>query len=987
MVERQKSLVITLKDQGHTGKEIIQLLKKMRNIHYRVGHAGEFAIALKTNDSIKYLLAYGFQPDIKLSTDLNHGLPMRMALKGNSGFIKGRDYQDNSVFAAYTFVPELKWGIVAKIPTQEIYQSYIEAGALSLIFALILITVCVMLFIRITKSLVRNLTESEEHYRSLFENQHIVMLLVEPLTGIIADANPAACRYYRYTHKELTSLNISAINTLAPEEIKSEMQKVLAGIKKHFDFRHRMANGEIRDVEVYSGPIRKKNRIYLYSLVYDVTERIRIEKENFEKQIRLKKQNEEYESLNQEYACINEELKTTNEDLAGAMTVAEELQQQYRLLFENMTNGFALHEMLYDKDNYPTDYRFISVNPAFEKITGISADQYIGKTVLELMPHTENYWIEQYSQVAETGIPSRFQNYAEEFDMYFDVAAFSPRKGFFAVLISDITEQKKSEERYKRITDNLTDYLYTVKVENGKAVETVHNEACIAITGYSPKEFAEDPYLWINMVIPEQKEKVAERFLKILEGEDVSTIEHQIIHKNGNIRWISDTLIPKYDSKGMLISYDGVIKDITERKRSEILLKEKTDEIEAQNEEYKQLNEELYLAKVRAEESDKLKTAFLQNMSHEIRTPMNAIMGFSELLVKQYNNKAKIEQYSSIINQRCLDLLTIINDLLDIAKIESGQLSLNIEQCNLNTFFDELTMFFVEHQKRIEKQHIKLIFHALCDPSGSIIITDKGKLKQIFINLVGNAFKFTENGKIEGGCMMDSTKNLIFYVSDTGIGIPRDKHSVIFERFSQVHQDSNHIYGGTGLGLSIVKGLIGLLDGNIWLESEPGKGTTFYFSIPYKISAPFRPELSIKKEPGEYHFLNKTILIVEDDQYNSELMMIILAETGITMLHTDLGSEAVKIATTRDVDMVLMDIQLPDIDGYEATRQIKQCKPELIILAQTAYASPTDRQMAQDSGCNDYISKPIKRELLLSMISKQFQRKANENTEPLITNS
>jgi signal transduction histidine kinase len=226
-------------------------------------------------------------------------------------------------------------------------------------------------------------------------------------------------------------------------------------------------------------------------------------------------------------------------------------------------------------------------------------------------------------------------------------------------------------------------------------------------------------------------------------------------------------------------------------------------------------------------------------MSHEIRTPMNAIMGFSSLLVDYYNDKPRLEQFAEIINLRCNDLLEIINDILAISKIESGQLPVNKEACNLDDLFAELADFFTEHQRKIGKLHIKFELSSQCHSSDFTINTDKVKLRQIFINLIGNAFKFTEKGKIEGGCKLDENNNLVFYVSDTGIGIPPDKLDIIFERFIQLPQDRDITYGGTGLGLSIVKGLIGLLGGRIWVESEPeilseGKpgGTTFYFSIP-----------------------------------------------------------------------------------------------------------------------------------------------------------
>jgi PAS domain S-box-containing protein len=237
---------------------------------------------------------------------------------------------------------------------------------------------------------------------------------------------------------------------------------------------------------------------------------------------------------------------------------------------------------------------------------------------------------------------------------------------------------------------------------------------------------------------------------------------------------------------------------------------------------------------LKAEESNRFKTAFLQNMSHEIRTPMNAIMGFSSLIVENFNNKPKLEKFSEIIYQRCNDLLDIINDILDVSKIESGQMPVHLEECNLSILFNELQTFFLEYQLKQEKQHIQFSLNILHAPEDLIIITDKVKLKQILINLISNAFKFTESGKIEGGCKIDDNSNLLFYISDTGIGIPHDKQKAIFDRFCQLNQNVKKKSGGTGLGLSIVKGLIDLLGGEIFLESEPYKGSTFYFTLPLK---------------------------------------------------------------------------------------------------------------------------------------------------------
>jgi PAS domain S-box-containing protein len=240
----------------------------------------------------------------------------------------------------------------------------------------------------------------------------------------------------------------------------------------------------------------------------------------------------------------------------------------------------------------------------------------------------------------------------------------------------------------------------------------------------------------------------------------------------------------------------------------------------------------LQVAKEKAEESDRLKTAFLQNMSHEIRTPMNAIMGFSSLLPENFNDREKIESFSKIIELRSNDLLDIINDILDISKIESGQSTINIEPCNIKELFDELSLFLKEHKSRINKQDIKIIFQPALEDSILTVKTDKLKLKQIIINLTINALKFTETGSISCGYKQAGNK-IQFYVQDSGIGIPSDKFDFIFERFSQLKHPSLHNTGGTGLGLPIVKGLVKLLGGDVWLESECNKGSTFYFTIDY----------------------------------------------------------------------------------------------------------------------------------------------------------
>ncbi len=389
--------------------------------------------------------------------------------------------------------------------------------------------------------------------------------------------------------------------------------------------------------------------------------------------------------------------------------------------------------------------------------------------------------------------------------------------------------------------------------------------------------------------------------------------------------------------------------------------------------ELKLSNIELLKSKERAEESDRLKTAFLHNMGHEIRTPMNSIIGFSELLINQNLNKTTLEKYAGLIKHNCVDLLQIINNILDIAKIESGQMPAYIEKCNLNKLFLELDLYSTERQKVLTKNQIKFTLKNFSDiPENTTIYTDKEKFKQIFIKLIDNAFKFTDAGKVEIGCKSGDNHSLIFYVADTGIGIPSDKQDVIFEHFAQVDYGNSRMYGGIGLGLSVVKGLVRLLGGNIWLESQPGTGSTFFFTVQTKIKNIHLLKPLTIKLPEKYHFKNKTILIVEDDLYSTQYLKEILTSTGSNIIYACYGREAVKLILSQPVDLVLMDIRLPDMDGYEVTRQIRQFKPDLKIIAQTAFSLPNERQKALDAGCNEYINKPTDQTTLLYLINQQI---------------
>lgn len=395
-------------------------------------------------------------------------------------------------------------------------------------------------------------------------------------------------------------------------------------------------------------------------------------------------------------------------------------------------------------------------------------------------------------------------------------------------------------------------------------------------------------------------------------------------------------------------------------------------------EKLKQTNVELEKAKVKAEESDKLKSAFLANMSHEIRTPMNGIMGFAELLKSGNLSPEENKNYIEIIEKSGTRLLSIINDIVDISKIEAGQMKVSYSTTNVDEQMQYIHTFF-KHEA--QDKGIQLVLKKSLDNDDTIISTDREKLYAILINLVKNAIKYTVQGTIEFGYEKKDTQ-IEFFVKDTGIGISKDRQKAIFERFIQADFKDKMARQGAGLGLAIAKAYVELLDGNIWVNSEIGKGSEFYFSIPDTIQLEendlTQKIISMPKEPCEIK--NLKILVTEDDTISRTLILKVLEEFCGEILIALTGVEAVEICQKNpDLDLILMDIQMPEMNGYEATKEIRKFNPTVIILAQTAYALEGDKAKTIAVGCNGYISKPIKKEELSNLLQHYFCKQENLN--------
>jgi PAS domain S-box-containing protein len=672
--------------------------------------------------------------------------------------------------------------------------------------------------------------------------------------------------------------------------------------------------------------------------------------ENNKSDHRSRENSDEKDELIHRLKIRNEELEKQHADLSLELEKNNENIEVFKDIFETVREGIAYTTL---------SGKVLSINKYLEQILELPKENIEGKNIIALASAllTANN-IRLAIPLLKSLIAGKEINpfQIEYKNKILEITATINRKTKrLTGQVSDITEKVQIERALKKSEARLRRAELASKSGNWElhldSKVMIGSDGAVKLYGLDRNSL--DYKIAKDVALKEYRPMMDEAMEKLLKYNEPYNIEFKL--RNATTGEIIDIhSVCEYDSENRILF--GSIQDITDFKKAE--------------EEIRKKNIDLTIAKDKAEESDKLKTAFLHNISHEIRTPLNAIIGFSGFLDQPDLTPENRKEYIDIIFQSNNQLLSIINDILNISHIETGQVQIRESQADLNLILNNLY-----NQFRAEAEMKNLDFRLNTDFAGtdSIVVTDDGKLIQVITNLLNNAFKFTKEGHIELGCRVKG-KIIEFYIEDTGIGIPEEVHEKIFERFYQVDQSVTRVYTGTGLGLSISSAYVEFLGGKLSVRSSPGNGSVFEFSIPYKHPATLRSEENVIS-PSEKPVSSgiKTLLIAEDEESNYALIRAMLKSYNYIILRALNGLEAVDICRNNpDIDLILMDLKMPVKDGFEATAEILKFRPSMPIIAQTAYAHTSDKTKALECGCIDYLSKPFQKKQLVSLLEKYF---------------
>ncbi|MFZ4570632.1 MAG: PAS domain-containing hybrid sensor histidine kinase/response regulator [Bacteroidales bacterium] len=763
-----------------------------------------------------------------------------------------------------------------------------------------------------------SLMESQLRYQKLFDlaNEGLILLSKD---GKLVEVNKAFAEMHGYTVNELKNIDIRDLDVLSEaafEDRADIMQRIDAGEVVRFEVDHYHKDGHIITFSDSASLINIGDQQYYLAFHQDITDRKLAEEFLKESESSLNEAQNIGKIGSWQLDLINNKVKWSKNCFVIYGLEPYEIEPSFEY-FKSRVHPDDLH----------------IIDESFENISKFKEPN--NTEIRILLPDGNFKWLQNNM------VPIVIED------------KLVALKGIHI----DITDRKQAEEKlheknvqFRKLSANLPDLIFQfTRRPNGSYYVPIASEGIKNIFGCSPEDVIEDFAPIGSVIYPEDSERVISDIEHSAKHLTYFTCEFRVQIPGKPIQWIFSRSTPEKLADGSITWY-GFNANITEMKQTEF---------------------DLITAKEHAEESDRLKSAFLANMSHEIRTPMNGILGFAQLLREPNLTGEEQQEYIRIIEKSGKRMLNIINDIVNISKIESGQTDIFISETNINEQIEFMHEFFTPE---IRKKGLQFVYKTTLPPKESIINTDREKIYAILTNLVSNAIKYTNTGSVEFGYEKKG-KYLEFYVKDTGIGVSKDQEAIIFERFRQGDDLTKQFTEGTGLGLSIAKGFVELLGGKIWLKSELGQGTTFYFTIPCDVEEEVNPAIknSSANKNADHQVKNLKILVVEDDEDWVSLLSKALKLFYREMLTARTGVEAVEACRNNpDLDLVLMDIRMPELDGYSATRQIRQFNQDVIIIAQTAFGLTGDSEKAIEAGCNDHISKPINIDELGSVMQKHF---------------
>ncbi len=807
-----------------------------------------------------------------------------------------------------------------------------------------------------------SLRESEQKYRQVAENTSDVIWMMN-MQMQYSYVSPSIYRQRGYTQEEFMKLKPHEIYT--PESLKKVTEIYSEGVrlakegKVTSDFsitaevRHMCKDGSVRDSEIIISPILSSDGSLIgsHGVSRDITERKTAEKKfrllsDFQAQLIKSNELKNVHDLvvSVVYDLLGEGIVfTTNidEHTSSGKLVSYEGLNIPRNSITHVLGLDPLDMKFYLKDITEQELRLYRSGKLEEVEGGLYAlatrrfPKAVTQIVEKLLGIRKIYTIGFMYHEAHLGgvvlfVKRDISDLRDTIEMIVNLAAITLDR------IKAEVSLKEAEERFRLAFLTSPDSINIHNLETGEYVEV--NEGFCSLTGYRREEVigktSLETSIWAD---PADRQKMVDLLKK--EGK-ATNIEVPFRFKNGTIHTglLSASVILLNGVRHII----SVVRDIEEIKKAE---------------------REVLKAKDAAEEASKLKTAFLNNISHEIRTPMNAILGFTDLLATDDFPLSEKDRYFGIVNSNARQLLSIIDDVLEISRMDSGRIPFNPAPFLLHELIEDIHLSLKEMVVKKGLQFIRTM-----DENNEFdhVIADKEKIRQVITGLIGNAIKFTNSGTISFGYTIKG-KEIEFYVRDTGIGIDKEEQGKIFDRFYQASYDAQEGLRGTGLGLSIAVGLAEVMGGTIRVESSPGKGSVFILTIPYlEAGSLVIPEQN--KTPFSMESL--TILIAEDEDYNYELMHVLLSRKSKQLLHARNGNEVLEILKHQKPDLILMDLKMPFMDGYEATRRVKILHPDLKVIALTAYTQPEEESRAMNAGCSAFLSKPIRKEDLMEIIRR-----------------